>query len=158
VAGNIALIQRGGISFAEKVVNAMAAGAAGAILYNNAPGNFSGTLGTETNNGTPWIPAVSVSDVDGATLVGQVGSSATIVNAASDWALFSGTSMATPHVAGVVALMWSAAPGLTAADIEAALLGTATDLGDAGYDLTFGNGLVDALGAVQAVGGGPSSD
>lgn len=46
----------------------MHAGAAAAILYNNAangPGNFNGTLGTVDDNGTPWIPAISLSQTDG---------------------------------------------------------------------------------------------
>jgi subtilisin family serine protease len=77
--------------------------------------------------------------------------SGTVVNIQSDWALFSGTSMATPHVAGVAALVWSASPSLTNLDVEEALLETATDLGAAGYDTTFGHGLVDAQAAVQMV-------
>src|SRR5262249_17512603 len=126
VFGNIALIQRGTNSFAEKVVVAMSAGATAAIIYNNVAGDFSGTLGPETNNGVPWIPSVSVSNTVGATLVGQVGSSTNVVNIVSNWALNSGTSMATPHVTGVVALMLSAAPSLTNNALENALLSTST--------------------------------
>jgi subtilisin family serine protease len=153
VFGNVALIQRGTNSFGEKVANAMTAGATAAIIYNNAPGNFSGTVCPDPPGDCetqPWIPAVSVSDTDGAFLVTQVGTSVTVVNMLSNWDIFSGTSMATPHVAGVVALMWGAAPSLTNDQIEANLLSTATDLGAAGYDTTFGYGLVNALAAVQA--------
>jgi bisphosphoglycerate-independent phosphoglycerate mutase (AlkP superfamily) len=57
-----ALIQRGTIDFATKVTNAMNAGATAAIIYNNAAGDFTGTLGAAGN----WIPAVSVSDTTGA--------------------------------------------------------------------------------------------
>ena len=46
VSGNIALIQRGTISFADKVTNAMNAGAIAAVIYNNAAGDFTGTLGS----------------------------------------------------------------------------------------------------------------
>ena len=49
VRSNIALITRGTLTFSNKVANAMAAGAQAAIIYNNASGNFSGTLGG-TNN------------------------------------------------------------------------------------------------------------
>jgi subtilisin family serine protease len=149
VSGNIALIQRGTNTFAEKVANAMTAGAAAAIIYNNVPGHFVATLGTPTNNGTPWIPAVSVSDTAGATLAGQAGSSTNVVNMASSWDLNSGTSMATPHVTGVVALMWGAAPSRTPTFIESVLYSTSVDLGVPGYDTTFGYGLVNALAAVQ---------
>jgi subtilisin family serine protease len=151
VFGNIALIQRGTNSFAEKVANAMTAGATAAILYNNAPSNFSGTLGTEDNGGIPWIPSVTVSDADGATLVGQVGSRAVVMNIVSSWDTFSGTSMAAPHVTGVIALMWWTNPTTAAIDIENALLSTCTDLGDPGYDMIFGNGMVNALDAVLAI-------
>lgn len=148
VAGNIALIQRGTISFADKVTNAMNAGATAAIIYNNAPAEFIGTLGAEGN----WIPAVSVSGTDGATLKGQVGSSATVVNQVSSWDHYDGTSMATPHVTGVVALIWSANPALSNSTVESYLFNTATDLGAGGYDQTFGYGLVNADAAVAAAG------
>ncbi|MGY2128371.1 S8 family serine peptidase [Blastococcus sp. SYSU DS0617] len=62
----------------------------------------------------------------------------------------SGTSMAAPHVAGVVALMEAVAPALTPDQVERALTGSATDLGAAGRDDLFGHGLVDAVRAVQS--------
>ncbi|MEU2799466.1 M28 family metallopeptidase [Streptomyces sp. NPDC007117] len=43
--GAIALIKRGGCSFAQKQETAAAAGAAGAAVYNNVEGTLSGTLG-----------------------------------------------------------------------------------------------------------------
>ena len=62
----------------------------------------------------------------------------------------SGTSMASPHVAGVAALIEGAAPRLTPDQVEQALVASVTDLGAAGRDHLFGHGLVDALRAVQA--------
>jgi serine protease len=120
------------------------------VIYNNVAGNFNGTLGTADDNGTPWIPAVSVSDTDGAALVGQVGSSATVFNVATSWDVYSGTSMATPHVAGVAALVFGKNPSSTPAQVESTLKSTATDLGAAGYDTTFGYGLVNATAALAA--------
>jgi len=95
VRSNIALIQRGTLTFSNKVINAMAAGARAAIIYNNAAGNFSGTLGG-TNN---WIPAVALAQADGLAL--QTNSPATIVHGLYEY--LDGTSMATPHVSGAVA-------------------------------------------------------
>jgi subtilisin family serine protease len=65
-----------------------------------------------------------------------------------------GTSMAGPHVAGVVALMRSANPNVDVTTIKEILMETATDLGAAGEDNTYGHGLVNAYEAVLAVMGG----
>jgi subtilisin family serine protease len=154
VSGNIALVQRGTINFSDKVLNAMNQGAVAAILYNNAAGDFSGTLGTATTaDGRAWIPAISVSDTTGAALKAQAGTSGTVVNQASAWDLYDGTSMATPHVSGVLGLIWSSKPSLTHTQVEAYLYNTAVNLGAAGYDTTYGYGLVNARAAVKAASG-----
>lgn len=56
--------------------------------------------------------------------------------------LMSGTSMSTPHVAGLAALVKSADMSLTADDIRARLISTAQDLGPTGADSDFGAGLI----------------
>lgn len=68
----------------------------------------------------------------------------------------SGTSTATPFVAGVAGLMLSVNPGLTPAGLRTVLNQTAADLGATGWDSTTGWGLVDARAAVVAV-SGPST-
>ncbi len=60
---------------------------------------------------------------------------------------FSGTSAAAPHVAGIAALLLSAEPSTTVSEIGNALIGSAVDLGDPGFDSVYGYGRVDALAA-----------
>lgn len=70
-----------------------------------------------------------------------------------DRALFygalSGTSMAAPHVSGVVALMLQVNPDLTPFEVKQILVATAQDLGPAGRDNDTGYGFVNAIAAVQ---------
>ncbi|MCP4708408.1 MAG: S8 family serine peptidase, partial [Planctomycetes bacterium] len=61
---------------------------------------------------------------------------------------WSGTSMATPHVAGIAALLFSVNPGLLPADIKFILETSSLDLGPTGKDNDFGSGRVDAYQAV----------
>ncbi|TAK54034.1 MAG: T9SS type A sorting domain-containing protein [Bacteroidetes bacterium] len=61
----------------------------------------------------------------------------------------SGTSMATPHVTGTIALMLQANPTLTYDEVFDILKTTSVDLGDTGYDYVFGYGRIDALNAVR---------
>lgn len=67
----------------------------------------------------------------------------------------SGTSMACPHVAGVVALIREANPNLSVDQVKQIIYDTAYDLGPAGEDNSYGWGMVDAYEAVMmAIGGG----
>ena len=61
-----------------------------------------------------------------------------------------GTSMSTPHVAGIAALLLEANPGLGPRRVERILTRSARDLGPRGFDPGFGYGLVDALRATEA--------
>ncbi|MFH0819177.1 MAG: S8 family serine peptidase [Patescibacteria group bacterium] len=63
---------------------------------------------------------------------------------------YSGTSMATPHISGVVALIKEAHPSFTPDQIKTVLKATATDLGQTGSDRYFGSGLADALSATAS--------
>jgi subtilisin family serine protease len=56
--------------------------------------------------------------------------------------------MATPHIAGIVALMLEANPRLRPAKVERILTATATDMGSRGFDTSWGFGQANALKAV----------
>jgi len=80
------------------------------------------------------------------------------LNCISTWYnVISGTSMSSPHVAGVVALMLDKNPDLTVDEVKNGLYSTAITIGTGNFD---GNGRVDAYAAVSSVsdGGGPYPD
>ncbi len=66
------------------------------------------------------------------------------------YGLSSGTSMAAPHIAGVVALIYSANPDLSVEQVKQIIYDTAFDLGPAGQDNDYGWGIADAYEAVNA--------
>ncbi|KAG9099588.1 hypothetical protein FRC06_005129 [Ceratobasidium sp. 370] len=66
VTGKIALIQRGGCAFAIKVTNAKAAGAIGVVVYNNADGALSGTLGAPDD--AAYVPVGGITRAEGEAL------------------------------------------------------------------------------------------
>ena len=67
------------------------------------------------------------------------------------YASFNGTSMATPHVAAVAALVWSYYPTCTGSQIRTSLGKSAQDLGTAGRDTKYGFGLVQAKAAYDRI-------
>ncbi len=67
------------------------------------------------------------------------------------YSYFNGTSMATPHVAGVAALVWSYFPTCTGSQIRTTLGKSALDLGTAGRDTKYGYGLVQARKAYDRI-------
>ena len=73
------------------------------------------------------------------------------IDAYGDYVEMSGTSMAGPHVAGVVALMRAAAPDADVTTIKQILMDTALDRGTTGEDNTWGWGLIDAFAAVSQI-------
>jgi subtilisin family serine protease len=74
------------------------------------------------------------------------------------YAVLSGTSMATPHVSGVAAVLWELHPNATASSIRSMLDGAVDDLGPPGRDDSFGFGRVNlckaAGGSCAYTGGG----
>lgn len=143
MTGKVCLIQRGTYDFATKVSNCQASGGVGAVVYNNVAGGFGGTLGTTVTS----IPSVTASDTEGAAMKNQLGQTAAVAVTPTNYAYYDGTSMATPHVSAVAALVWSLNLNCTAAQLRASLTKSALDLGTAGRDTKFGFGLVQAKAA-----------
>jgi subtilisin family serine protease len=144
MTGKVCLIERGVIAFGLKVANCQASGGVGAIVYNNlGRGSFGGTLGDTVTN----IPSVTASSTEGAALKALAGQPATVKVKATNYAYFNGTSMATPHVSAVAALVWSYFPWCSAAQIRNTLGLSAEDLGAPGRDAEYGFGLVRAKAA-----------
>ncbi|HSW03199.1 S8 family serine peptidase [Aquabacterium sp.] len=142
MSGSVCLISRGSIAFSDKVLNCQNSGGIGAVIYNNAAGELLGTLGDVATT----IPSVGALQSDGATMLTQLGQSTTVTVVAGTalYANFNGTSMATPHVSAVAALVWSLHTGCTAEQIRSTLNKSAVDLGAVGRDNDFGFGLVQA--------------
>ncbi len=70
---------------------------------------------------------------------------------------FYGTSAAAPHAAAIAALLKSAVPGLTQAQVRTALVSTAIDIEAAGVDRDTGAGIIMAHAALQSVGATPQA-
>jgi len=147
MAGKVCLIKRGTVDFATKVTNCKSSGGVGAVVFNNVAGALGGTLGTVVTT----IPAVTASDTGGALLLTKLGQNTKVSVTATSYSLFDGTSMATPHVSAVAALVWSYFPTCTAAQIRTTLGKSAVDLGPVGRDVKFGFGLVQARGAYNRI-------
>jgi serine protease len=150
-SGKVVLCQRGSITFFAKVDNVLRGGGVAAAVYNNAPGGFSGTLGDGV---TSTLPAISLSDTDGNAALAAAGQTGTVVSVrtpGSSYEAWNGTSMATPHVSGVATLIWSYVPTASNTQVRSALESTAQDLGTAGRDNSYGYGLVQAKGALDAL-------
>jgi minor extracellular serine protease Vpr len=198
-AGSMAIVQRGTCSFAIKAQMAQAAGAAAVVIFNNAAGYFSGTLGTASGvtiyavstslaDGTAIVAAmgggpqtwhwgtgvVSIPNITGGTISSfssfglnaeltlkpDIGAPGGLIRStypleAGTYATISGTSMASPHVAGAVALLLQAHPGTKAGDVRDILQNSADPkvrFGQTYLDATHrqGAGMLDIPGAIDA--------
>lgn len=151
VRGKFVIVSRGEIAFSEKVKNAVAGGATGVVVYNNAPGLVQGAL---TQDGSTLSVAVFMIEREVGQKIVQMMKSGTVVKAnlqtlATDYSSFQGTSMATPHIAGVAALMKAANKKLTGAQVKDIMVKTAIPLGPNTAN-EYGAGLIDAEAAVKA--------
>jgi subtilisin len=115
----------------------------------NSPANSVGAIAVgavDANNGIAWFSSrgkkPGVLPWNPVTLVAP-GVNVKSTYKGNTYATMNGTSMATPHVAGAAVLIKQRHPGFTPAQVMALLKSSATDLGPAGVDATFGSGLLN---------------
>lgn len=154
---NIISMSLGGGSPSSAESNAFQLAYDNGILLIAAAGNS----GTSSGNDAYSYPAsytsvMSVAAIDATKVVSSwsqknsqveiaapgVAVTSTIPN--NEYATWSGTSMATPHVSGLAALVWSHFPDCNNNDIRNAINASAEDLGDSGRDQRYGYGLAQA--------------
>ncbi len=117
----------------------------GAVDSSNAIASFSSRGPSACTNAvfpSTVAPGVNVKSAD-LSLAGS-----------AQYAYVSGTSFSAPHVAGAAALLLGALPAATVSDVESSLESTATDLGTAGADDSYGYGLVNVLAAYNLLASG----
>ncbi|HXH39065.1 MAG TPA: S8 family serine peptidase [Thermoanaerobaculia bacterium] len=165
VSGKIALIERGGtdsttgttMTFLQKARNALAKGAIGVVIYDNAnnPNPFTqpGFSNLKSTDAATLPPTALIQRNDGLALLATPNATVTMRfdqgGSTELFALLAGTSMACPHAVGAAALVWAVSPNSTATNVATALEQSAKDLGDPGRDDTYGFGLVDVLAAAK---------
>ncbi len=150
VKGKVALMGRGTIAFTDKVINAMHAGAIAVVIHNNEPGLVRGGIQPpEPVN----IPVFIIEQQAGLDMIKALNNGSKIHAQmkieATDYGALDGTSMATPHVAGVVALLKAANKALTPAQVRDIIKKTAAPMA-VNSNNECGAGLIDAASAVSA--------
>lgn len=138
--------------------NAVLVAAAGnngtnALVYPAAYPNVLGVSALDSNDALP-----SWSSFGSHVMLAAPGVNILTTHVGGGYGYASGTSLATPLVSGVAALVVGARPELTNSEVRQVLQGTATDLGTAGYDQSFGYGRVDAYAAVKFAAGLQAAD
>ena len=151
-SGAVVLCERGDIRFADKIFNVEAGGGVAALIYNNLPEDLYATMGDFSSE----LISIGFNQEIGEYLVAEKLGETAYVSSIFDWPAsgyeaWGGTSMATPHVSAVAALLWSANPDLTNVEIREAMDATALDLGDLGRDVHYGYGLVQAFDALDYI-------
>lgn len=152
VSGRIALIKRGDIRFSEKAKRAKEAGAIAVAIFNHDASAMNWGLinDDEPDSATyDWPLALGMTRQDGEALVARGSGTIMLTYTFDHYEELSGTSMASPHVAGALALLWALAPDATAETLAATLTTTAHDLGAAGRDNVYGAGIIDVEAAAR---------
>jgi subtilisin family serine protease len=116
----------------------------------NYPAGYAEAMSVAATDSADAHPDFSTTNADVEISAPGVGIIGPYNNNDNGYAIFTGTSMAAPHVSGLAALLATVNPTLTAAGLRAAIDGSAVDLGAPGLDPVFGYGRIDVARAVAA--------
>lgn len=128
------------------IVVVSAAGNANQDAIGHSPAYINSTITVASS--TSADAKSSFSNYGGKIDVAAPGSAIYSTTPSNTYSTFNGTSMATPHVAGLAALLLAADPTLNNEQIRQIIRKRSDDLGDAGFDTSFGYGRIDANQAI----------
>ncbi|GAA1929519.1 S8 family serine peptidase [Nocardioides marmoribigeumensis] len=156
-AGVVVVVAAGNSGDAPRTINYP--GTARGAITVGAVSDWSSPPGTARHDDGTWLAAFSSRGptTDGRHKPDLAGPGVTVTSAAagtvSSYSTKSGTSMATPYVAGAVVLGLQAVPAATPAQVRTALESSALDVGVPGKDDEWGAGLVDVRAFVGTLRG-----
>ncbi|PYQ28406.1 MAG: hypothetical protein DMF56_16490 [Acidobacteria bacterium] len=157
-SGKICVIERGVVPPGEKARNAKEAGAVAVIIYNNDDRrNDIALLGLVTDGEYDFPLTIAMTFANAQKLLNGDRGAATESYRYRVYGSMTGTSMATPHVAGVAALLLALAPNSSFAQIESTIQQTAQDIDVKGWDEKSSWGVIDALAAAKMIAPGAFS-
>ena len=93
----------GNVTFETKALNCQRSGGIATIIYNDEPGAIEGKL---SNSNHTLIPALQISTLSGEQLKTDALGKTLTIEKRMGYGYLSGTSMAAPHVTGVIAKVW----------------------------------------------------
>jgi serine protease AprX len=156
-SGDVVVVAAGNSGDLPGTINAPGT-ATGAITVG-AVSDYSSPAGTDRHDDGIWLAPWSSRGptTDGRTKPDIAAPGVTVraaqAGTVSGYVTYSGTSMATPYVAGAALLARQVASAASPAQIRAALTSTAADVGAAGTDNEYGAGLVDVRSLVSTLAG-----
>ena len=158
-AGKICVIERSpagedAIPFGTKARNAKEAGAVGVIIYNDddvTRADYTRWALVDDDETYVFPLTIAMTLANGQKLLNGIPGLITESYRYREYGPMSGTSMATPHVTGVAALLLALAPNANFAQLESVIQRTAQDIDVKGWDYKSSWGVIDAFAAAKMI-------